>query len=111
MDGVPRCAIAPAGPATGLSDVAPHAQSRYAVTIGHVYSRGLGFQVIEVALKRAGLSFGRLDGSMSLAQRDTALAEFRRESTSQTVLLCSLKATGVGINLVVANHCFLMDPW
>jgi len=28
-----------------------------------------------------------------------------------TVFLISLKAGGVGLNLVAANHVFLVDPW
>jgi DNA repair protein RAD16 len=49
--------------------------------------------------------------SNSLVQsRDQSLRDFREDS-SVRVLLMSLKAGGVALNLTVANEAYLMDPW
>jgi SWI/SNF-related matrix-associated actin-dependent regulator of chromatin subfamily A3 len=52
---------------------------------------------------------------MSRQARDEAMAKFNTEGTTSAeeprILLCSLKATCVGINLVRGNHVFLMNPF
>lgn len=50
----------------------------------------------------AGLEFRRLDGTMSVAQREKALLEFE-EQEGVAVILMSLKAASVGLNLVSLN--------
>ena len=62
------------------------------------------------ALAAAGISCVRLDGTMNSARRKAALQSFR-EDASAIVMLISLKAGGVGLNLTTANHVVLMDPW
>lgn len=53
----------------------------------------------------------RLDGRMSMKQRHRAVEEFSNPAPgSPTIMLLSLKAGGVGINLVAASRVFLMDP-
>merc|ERR1711879_108678 len=42
--------------------------------------------------------------------RVNALQSFGGHSHIQ-VILCSLKAAGTGLNLTVADHVMLMDPW
>ena len=56
------------------------------------------------------ISLVRLDGSMSQRKRSKVLKKFEVEKNI-TVFLISLKAGGVGLNLVAANHVFLVDPW
>jgi DNA repair protein RAD5 len=41
----------------------------------------------------------RFDGSMSQAQRATTIEEFGKKSREPLILLISLKAGGVGLNL------------
>ncbi len=68
--------------------------------------------LVEIPLKAAGISFLRLDGSLSQKEREAVLKKF--SSTKEngiSVLLLSLKAGGVGLNLVAANHVFFMDCW
>ena len=57
---------------------------------------------------RVGVGYARIDGSMSQQRRAEALRAFNRETR---VIIVSLKTAGVGLNLVAANHCFLLDPW
>ena len=52
----------------------------------------------------------RLDGSMTAEERRKALRRFREERGVR-VLLLSLKAGGVGLNLTAATRVYLLDPW
>merc|ERR1712232_1327453 len=47
---------------------------------------------------------------MNVQARDTALKDFK-EDPNVRVLMMSLKAGGMALNLTVANHIYLMDPW
>ena len=47
---------------------------------------------------------------MNIKEREKAITEFTNNS-SITVFLISLRAGGVGLNLVAANHVFIADPW
>lgn len=76
-----------------------------------VFSQFTSFlSLIEPALTQANMHFVRLDGSMSQKARAAVLEEFK-ESKRFTVLLLSLKAGGVGLNLTMAKRVFMMDPW
>ena len=46
---------------------------------------------------------------MKQHQRADNIASFTNDPSTK-VLLLSIKAGAAGLNLVVANHCFLMDP-
>jgi SNF2 family DNA or RNA helicase len=52
----------------------------------------------------------RLDGSMSVAQRSAAISDFST-NPAVTILLVSLKAAALGLNLITANHVVLIDLW
>ncbi|KAJ4287444.1 DNA helicase rad5 [Collariella sp. IMI 366227] len=76
-----------------------------------VFSQFTSFlSLIEPALARVNMHFVRLDGSMPQKARAAVLDEFK-ESKKFTVLLISLKAGGVGLNLTSAKRVFMMDPW
>lgn len=47
---------------------------------------------------------------MNVAARERAIAEFK-ENPAVAVLIMSLKAAALGLNLVAANHVVLMDLW
>ncbi|RXM27412.1 Helicase-like transcription factor [Acipenser ruthenus] len=67
--------------------------------------------LIEIPLREAGFSFARLDGSMSQKKRAAAIQAFQNsERGTPTIMLLSLKAGGVGLNLTAASRVFLMDP-
>ncbi len=59
---------------------------------------------------QVGLRCMRLEGSMSLEARDRAIAAFTHDA-GVPVFLMSLKAGGVALNLTVACHVMIMDPW
>ncbi|KAK0637382.1 RAD5-like protein [Bombardia bombarda] len=76
-----------------------------------VFSQFTSFlSLIEPALTRANMHFLRLDGSMAQKARAAVLEEFK-ESRKFTILLLSLKAGGVGLNLTSGKRVFMMDPW
>lgn len=76
-----------------------------------VFSQFTSFlSLIEPMLNRASIPFVRLDGSMAMKARTAVLAEFAA-SKRGTVLLLSLKAGGVGLNLTMAKRVYMMDPW
>lgn len=76
-----------------------------------VFSQFTSFlSLIEPALARSNMHFVRLDGSMAQKARAAVLNEFT-ESKKFTILLISLKAGGVGLNLTSAKRVFMMDPW
>lgn len=60
----------------------------------------------------AGNSYGfcRLDGSMSQSVRDKALLKFMNDSSTRIILI-SLRAGGVGLNLTTASVVIMTDPW
>ncbi|XP_020774681.2 LOW QUALITY PROTEIN: helicase-like transcription factor [Boleophthalmus pectinirostris] len=67
--------------------------------------------VLETPLREEGFSFVRLDGTMTQKKRAQVIQEFQDSSLdSPSIMLLSLKAGGVGLNLTAASHVFLMDP-
>ncbi|XP_021735489.1 helicase-like transcription factor CHR28 isoform X1 [Chenopodium quinoa] len=66
--------------------------------------------LFEYSLNLYCLQYRRLDGSMSLAARDRAVREFNTDP-EVTVMLMSLKAGNLGLNMVAACHVILLDLW
>ncbi|KAF2489726.1 DNA repair protein, RAD5 [Lophium mytilinum] len=76
-----------------------------------VFSQFTSFlDLIEPALERDRIPFLRFDGSMAQKARAAVLTEFTA-SKKGIVLLLSLRAGGVGLNLTSAKRVFMMDPW
>lgn len=70
--------------------------------------------VIQTALTRESLSYARFDGKMDLKKRQAAIKTFKDPNGPDgrprpMVLLISLKAGGVGLNLTNANHAFMVS--
>ncbi|KAL7498338.1 hypothetical protein ACHAWT_009386 [Skeletonema menzelii] len=66
--------------------------------------------IIGVAMRKAGHSFVRIDGSVSAAKRISNITNFNSDGGPRFIL-CSLLAAGTGINLTRANWCYMMDCW
>ncbi|GAB7357195.1 hypothetical protein MBLNU459_g8181t1 [Dothideomycetes sp. NU459] len=76
-----------------------------------VFSQFTSFlDILEPALESASIPFLRFDGSMQQKQRAAVLVEFASRPRA-CILLLSLKAGGVGLNLTCAKRVFMMDPW
>ncbi|MEE2790347.1 MAG: C-terminal helicase domain-containing protein, partial [Acidobacteriota bacterium] len=82
------------------------------VAAGHkalIFSQWTRFlDLVEPHLSRCSLPFERLDGKTR--DRATVVSRFQA-TTGPPVMLISLKAGGVGLNLTAADHVFLLDPW
>jgi DNA repair protein RAD5 len=52
----------------------------------------------------------RFDGTMARKQRAEVINNFIARKNG-TVLLLSLRAGGVGLNLTAAKRVYMMDPW
>lgn len=61
-------------------------------------------------LQRRSIRAVKLCGSLTLTQRQSVLQAFLHEQNVRVILI-SLKAGGEGLNLQVANHVVLTDPW
>ncbi|PPS12587.1 hypothetical protein GOBAR_AA08050 [Gossypium barbadense] len=78
---------------------------------GIVFSQFTSFlDLIKYSLHKSSIKCVQLVGSMSLAARDAAIKSFTEDPDCK-IFLMSLKAGGVALNLTVASHVFLMDPW
>ncbi|MBC7661994.1 MAG: SNF2 helicase associated domain-containing protein [Chitinophagaceae bacterium] len=74
-----------------------------------VFSQWTGLlDLLEPVLDAAGITFLRLDGSTR--DRQSIVDQFQDEN-GPPVLIMSLKAGGVGLNLTRADHVFILDPW
>ncbi len=65
---------------------------------------------VEEALDGARIRYDRLDGPMKREDRSRALDALKSDPGCE-VLLVSLKAGGVGLNLTAAQRVYLMDPY
>ncbi|KAK5628369.1 hypothetical protein RRF57_004084 [Xylaria bambusicola] len=65
--------------------------------------------LIEIALEKVGIHYTRLDGKMSRPARGAAMTAFR-EDDSVHVILVSISAGGLGLNLVTGNTVYMMEP-
>ncbi|KAJ1498573.1 hypothetical protein HMI54_012554 [Coelomomyces lativittatus] len=76
-----------------------------------VFSQYVSFlELIHWRLRKANFECVKLDGRMSLQQRDSVIQAFMT-NPNVTVFLISLKAGGVALNLTEASQVFIMDPW
>lgn len=120
-----------AGPKVTLRRVGSEGSAKIAALVSHlkklrrdvpgtksvVFSQFTSFlDLISPALARENIPFLRFDGGMSQKARAAVLSEFALESNTGNskkgiVLLLSLRAGGVGLNLTMARNVFMMDPW
>ncbi|KAJ6813903.1 helicase-like transcription factor CHR28 isoform X1 [Iris pallida] len=66
--------------------------------------------LLEFSLNNSLIQYRRLDGTMSLNSRDRAVQDFNSDP-EVTVMLMSLKAGNLGLNMVAACHVILLDLW
>jgi SNF2 family DNA or RNA helicase len=64
--------------------------------------------LVEPELSRSDVAFERLDGATR--DRGAVVARFQ-DSEGPPVMLLSLRAGGVGLNLTAADCVFVLDPW
>ncbi|KAK5119118.1 hypothetical protein LTR62_000329 [Meristemomyces frigidus] len=76
-----------------------------------IFSQFTSFlDLLSPSLRDVKIPYLRFDGSLSQKERARVLREFA-ERSGFCVLLLSLRAGGVGLNLTCARRVFMMDPW
>jgi len=65
--------------------------------------------IVGVHLKNEKMLYREIRGDLSIAERSRAVEEFNSSRSGPRVMLLSLKAGGVGLNLIGGSHLFLMD--
>ncbi|KAL8190829.1 UNVERIFIED_CONTAM: hypothetical protein K2H54_062335 [Gekko kuhli] len=66
-------------------------------------------KVVAIHLEKLGLKYATIDGSVNPKQRMDVVEEFNSNPKGPQVMLISLLAGGVGLNLIGGNHLFLLD--
>ncbi|CDO99602.1 unnamed protein product [Coffea canephora] len=66
--------------------------------------------LLEGCLKDCSIQYRRLDGTMSVVARDKAVKDFNT-LPEVSVMIMSLKAASLGLNMVAACHVLLLDLW
>ncbi|KRY75058.1 Transcription termination factor 2 [Trichinella pseudospiralis] len=65
--------------------------------------------ILSMHLKKRGISFTSIYGGLKNEERGERMAKFNKIDSDPEVMLLSLTAGGVGLNLTGGNHLFLMD--
>ncbi|KAJ3570626.1 hypothetical protein NP233_g4279 [Leucocoprinus birnbaumii] len=77
-----------------------------------VFSQFTSFlDLIQTVLRREKFDHYRFDGTMDVKKKSSTISAFKEPSNQPKVLIISLKAGGVGLNLTNANYVFMMDCW
>ncbi|KAJ2928576.1 hypothetical protein H1R20_g8519, partial [Candolleomyces eurysporus] len=66
--------------------------------------------ILGLFLSRNKIKYVQFDGRMNLRERDDALNNITNDSEYE-VMLISMKAGGVGLNITACNHVIVFDPW
>ncbi|XP_062475487.1 transcription termination factor 2 isoform X2 [Pezoporus occidentalis] len=83
-----------------------HSKSQKSVVVSQWTSM---LKVVAVHLQQRGLQYATVDGSVKPKQRMDVVEEFNNNPKGPQVMLVSLLAGGVGLNLTGGNHLFLLD--
>ncbi|KAK9246230.1 SNF2 family N-terminal domain-containing protein [Lipomyces tetrasporus] len=76
-----------------------------------VFSQWTSFlDIIQVRLVEAGIGFTRIDGQMTVPERDNAILTLNQDKRI-TVMLASLAVSSTGLNLTVASQIIISDLW
>ena len=65
--------------------------------------------IIKKHVERLGMKCAEINGQVPVKLRGDIVTDFNKTNRGADVMLLSLGAGGVGLNLVGANHLFLLD--
>ena len=65
--------------------------------------------IVKAHIKTLGMKVAEINGQVPVKLRGDIVEDFNRPGRGAQVMLLSLAAGGVGLNLVGANHLFLLD--
>ncbi|KAJ5105773.1 hypothetical protein NUU61_003120 [Penicillium alfredii] len=91
-----------------LMKILNHESADYKFIVFSVFTSML--DKIEPFLKKANIGFARYDGGMRNDHREASLNKLRNNSGTR-VLLCSLRAGALGLNLTAASRVVILEPF
>ncbi|RWR84670.1 helicase-like protein transcription factor CHR28 isoform X1 [Cinnamomum micranthum f. kanehirae] len=92
-------------------DNSTNSRSQYEPEKAIIFSQWTSMlDLLEVSLNSSCMQYRRLDGTMTLASRDKAVKDFSTDP-EVNVMIMSLKAGNLGLNMVAACHVILLDLW
>ncbi|PWY79259.1 hypothetical protein BO70DRAFT_338462 [Aspergillus heteromorphus CBS 117.55] len=68
-------------------------------------------RILSIMYQAQGWECRCLTGKMRMAAREESMEEFRAKDGNVKVLIASLRAGGIGLDLSAANKCILVDLW
>ncbi|KAK9684087.1 hypothetical protein RND81_10G185400 [Saponaria officinalis] len=78
---------------------------------GIVFSQFIDFlNLIMYSLQKSGVTCVLVEGSMAVNAREDSIRRFNEDPVCR-IFLISLQSGGVALDLTVASHVFMMDPW
>ncbi|XP_054238438.1 transcription termination factor 2 [Indicator indicator] len=89
-----------------LKTLQSHSECQKSVVVSQWTSM---LKVVAVHLQRLGLKYATVDGSINPKERMDVVEEFNNNPKGPQVMLVSLLAGGIGLNLTGGNHLFLLD--
>lgn len=66
-------------------------------------------EIVGIHLGRINIRYSLIQGNISPKKRMELVEEFNSDVDGPQVMLVSLRAGGVGLNLIGGNHLFLLD--
>lgn len=76
-----------------------------------IYTQFLGMvDILGRMCESEGWGYAKFTGKMSQDARDNAIQDFDTNKRNK-ILLASLRAGGIGLNLVMASRVIIVDPW
>ncbi|PYH49650.1 putative SNF2 family helicase [Aspergillus saccharolyticus JOP 1030-1] len=77
-----------------------------------IFTQFLDFvRIMDAMCQKEGWPVVWLTGKMNLASREESIKVFSDKEGDTNILLASLKAGGIGLDLTAANKCILVDLW
>ncbi|NWU70771.1 TTF2 factor, partial [Pterocles burchelli] len=89
-----------------LKIIQSHSEAQKSIVVSQWTSM---LKVVAVHLQQLGLKYATVDGSVNPKQRMDVVEEFNNNPKGPQVMLVSLLAGGIGLNLTGGNHLFLLD--
>ncbi len=89
-----------------MSQLGEVIEEKHKVLVFSQFTKFLG--IVRQRFDEAGIKYSYLDGRTR--KREEKVAEFREDPDCMAFLI-SLKAGGLGLNLVEAEYVYLLDPW
>merc|ERR1712079_360570 len=69
----------------------------------------MGLLIVKNHIQKLGMKCAEINGQVAVKHRGEIVDDFNKNPRGAQVMLLSLGAGGVGLNLVGANHLFLLD--